>query len=357
MNLNQWVETNPIVENWLTNVKPSSARQYGYRFKSFLEVCRMNPGKFLELAQSDKIKTKTMMNRFYNHLIEQKRTDNYAAFSENTIKSFLKFYEIQLKTPKRDRGRTHKRKALRKDKIKKLVDAAPHLRDKALIVMAFQTGMSISDLLALNYGDVKDAIENDKNYHIIEYIRGKKRIESKTVIGRDSINYLKQYLTWRQQLGHKLTTKTPLFTGIKKHRSQNRFSTRSAQDMIRKTVVKAGITTFEELGDFNLYGFHALRKAFSSVSKQNGVPFEQVEMSMGHRLPYNGAYDEWEDKELISNFQEAEPNLSISIDTRDLEEKTKETKDELKTLKNENDQLKERLVKIEQLLEKLAPTL
>lgn len=359
MTLQKWIEKNPNVDNWLTSVKPSSAKQYGFRFKKFLEFCGMNVDEFLAEAKEDKIKTKTRINKWFNHLISKEYADNYAVFSENIIKAFLSYFEIKLKTPRRDHARRYRRKALRKGHIKKLVEAAPHLRDKAVIVMAFQTGMAISDLLALNYKHVKAVIHSDEEkrpqYHVIEYTRGKRRIESKAVIGKDSIYYLNEYMAWRRELGHKLTTTTPLFTGIQNYREQNRFSERSAQHMMRNTVVKAGLVSFEELGDFNLYGFHAIRKAFSSVAKQNGMPFEQVEMSMGHKLPYDGAYDEYENQELIKNFQEAEEELSISVDTRGLEQKADEHDDTLTLLRAENEEMKQRMAQMEVMIKKMMP--
>ncbi|WP_287588344.1 tyrosine-type recombinase/integrase [Candidatus Borrarchaeum sp.] len=340
--LKEWSQKHSVVENWLTSFPESTQKQYRPKMKHFCEFFDITPEDFLEEAQLDVISVKTKLNKWYNHLRRQKKTLNYSAVSEAIIKSFLKYYEIKIQTPKRKRAKKYKRKALRKEQIKDIVNAASNLRDKALIVVAFQTGMGIGDLLNLDYSDVKEAIEDNKDYHIIEYIRGKEGVESTAVIGRDSISLLKQYIKWRTQLGNVIKDDSPLFTGIKKHELQNRLSNRTAQYIMRHTIVKAGLITFEDLekyGKQNPLGFHAIRKAFSSVAKQNGIPFEQAEMSMGHKLPFDSAYDEYKEHELIRNFKLAEPHLSISVDTRELEEKAKDQEEDIETLKHKISEL------------------
>jgi len=345
-----------LVKEWFTSVKKSTRKQYENRFSHFLKHIDMTPNKFLNLVKRNKIKGKTLINEWYNHLREDDKSLNYCALSEDTIKSFLRYHEIPIRTPKREKARNHRRKVLRIDDIRKLVEYTPFLRDKALIVLALQTGMSISDLINLNYGDVKDAIENEKDIFIIEYIRGKKGTESIAIMGKDSIDYLKHYINWKKTKNHNITTETPLFTVIKDNvpkdspkkidYTQKRIAIRTTQQMIRETVIKSGLTTLEKLKKhkkFNPFGFHAIRKAFSSIARVNGLPFEQVEMSMGHTLSYGGAYTEFTDEELIKNYRKVEKFLSVSIDMEDIRKKT----EQLTTLEQELQKLTERLNKLE----------
>jgi len=348
------VEMEELVEDWLTSVKDSSARQYRYHFKRFLNFAGMTAEEFLEEARNNSIKTKTRINQFFKHLERQDKASSYIATNQYTVKSFLNYYEINpLKTRKPKVARRNTRKALRRDDVKKLVDCAPHLRDKALIVLAFQTGMSISDLLALNFSDVRDAIETEIDFPsylqgigIITYIRGKVTVESKAVFGQDSIAFLRHYIDWQKKKGSKLTDKTPLFVRIRKTSNQQRLTIRSAQAMLRKVLVKAGITTFEELAKyerFNPYSFHAIRKAFSSIALIYGMPKDQVDMSQGHALAYNGAYIQFTDKELIRNFKAVEPQLSVRFDVKELEDRTKELETQLRKKEQELLELKEEI--------------
>lgn len=329
-----------LTRNWLSSVGESSARQYYYRFNAFLEYFDITPAEFLEEAQHDKITIKNRLNAWYNYLKNDKGYSyNSAAMSEATVKSFLQYYEVDLpKLPSRPRTTEHEREPLRKEEIKKLVVAAPHLRDKALIVMGFQTGMSISDLLRLNYKDVKEAVENKTvHHHIIKYRRRKEATKGFAIIGNDSIKLQRQYIDWRKEQGEKLTSKSPLFIGLHKKNKIKRFSVRGAQYMMRETIVKAQLSTFEELksyGTFNPYGFHAIRTAFSSIAEQF-MPKTCVDYSMAHKLPYNGAYTKYKDEERIELFKAAEPHLSISLDTREFEEKAKEHDETIEVLKSQ----------------------
>lgn len=315
------VEIDPLMENWLLNVRESTARQYKYAFDRFKKTFTITTQEFLELAKTDKIKVKNMLNKYYKQLRKQEYSHNYCATQEAAVKSFLNYYEIAIRTKARKTPRKHHRKALRKEHIRAMVDAAPLLRDKALIIMAFQSGMAISDLIALNYGNVRRAIEDNKDVYLISYIRGKSETEARAIIGHDSILYLKKYISWRQKFNGILSDSSPLFIRIRLNSPyKSRLSTRSAQDMIRKTIVKAGLTTFEELDTytkFNPWGFHAIRKAFSSIAKQY-MPSDQVEMSMGHTLDYNGAYIEFTISEMLENYKKAEPELSIFYEEHEI---------------------------------------
>ncbi|WP_287588316.1 tyrosine-type recombinase/integrase [Candidatus Borrarchaeum sp.] len=339
----EWVKKYENVEEFLAGRKESTKKQYRTKLKKFFHFFGISPYEFLEEAKKNKVKTKTKLNIFYKHLLDQGLSDKTASNHEDAVKSFLTYHEIRIKSQRRSNARKYKRAVYRKEEIRKLYEASPDWRGKTLIILAFQTGMDISSMLRLNYGDVSAAIENDKQYHVIEYTRSKTKTKAKAVIGKDSIDTLRQYVRWQRERGEELFFESPLFGSVRNLKVRARISKRTAQLEMRKTIVKAGIpstkyegkiVTFQELkeyGKFNPYGFHAIRKAFSSVAKQ-WMPFEQVKMSMGQTLPYDGAYDEYTEKEMIKNFKNAEPYLSISIDTRELEEQVREESELVKQL-------------------------
>ena len=345
-----------LIEKWLTSVKDSTAKTYKFHFRHFLEYFGITAEEILQEAKTDRIETKTKLNLWYKHLRDQKKSHNTAALSEKAVKSFLRFFEIkQFKTQSRKRPRKYRRKVLRKEHIKKLVEASQYLRGKALIIMSFQTGMAISDLLSLNYGNVKDVIENEitfpeylKDVRIIRYIREKEETEGIAIIGKDSIDYFRQYITWRKEQGNNLTDDTPLFVGVRDFESNKRLTERSAQAMMRKTIVKAGLATYEELkkyGKINPYSFHAIRKAFSSIAELHEMPPSQIEMSQGHSVNYNFAYKEFTEREMIENFKKVEPYLSISYDEKleEQDERIKEQEDKIRDLEANIQDLEQQL--------------
>ena len=333
------------VKQWLSDKKPSSKKQYLFYFGKFLEFHNLNPTQFLEEAKKDKVEAKTKINEFYRHLRDNGATLTYAKVNDATVKSFLSYHEIPIKTKKRIVRRKYDREILRRSDIKKIIESATQMRDKALIILAFQTGMSISDLLKLNYGHVKEVLENEtkgisvidkendkekevffENIGMIRYIREKTETEGFSIFGEDSITILEKYLNWRKQKGETLTDESPLFIAIRK-KQRDRLSIRSTQRLIRDAIVKAGITTFHDLKEsktVNPYGFHAIRKAFCSIAEQYGMPKSQVEMSLGHKLDYDSAYKGFTDEEKILNYQKVERYLSIYSMEQELEEKTEE---------------------------------
>lgn len=321
------VEIDEQMERWLNDVKDSTAHQYKYSFDKFKNFFNISALELLELAKEDKIKVKDMLNKFYKHHRRQEYSHNYSAIVESAIKSFLNFYELPVKTKPRKTPRKYSRRALRKEHVRKMVDAAPFLRDKALICMGFQSGMAISDLLALNYKNIKHALELQQNLFVIRYIRRKSETKSLAIIGHDSLLLLRQYISWRRERGDLLIDPSPLFVRVHKNNTateeEKRLSTRNAQVMMRKTGVKAGLITFAELNEyvkFNPIGFHALRKAFSTVTELAGMPKTQIEYSVGHVLDYDGAYKEFTTEEMLQNYKDVEKELSIFTDENEIKE-------------------------------------
>ncbi|MGC9554422.1 MAG: tyrosine-type recombinase/integrase, partial [Thermoplasmatota archaeon] len=77
------------------------------------------------------------------------------------IRSFYKSngFPLNLKLPPPTTLKKNHKLKLRAEDVKKLVDHAPTLRDKAVILMLFQTGMDVSTLCSLDYGDVARGLE------------------------------------------------------------------------------------------------------------------------------------------------------------------------------------------------------
>lgn len=363
----QELESN-ILEQWYSRISKSSKKTYRYHFRHFLKYFNMTIEEFLDIGEKTftydlKVRAnaqrtiEAMLNQYYNYLTEEQgKACNTAATAENVIKSFLKFNKITgIDTPSRKTTRKYHRAPMRKKHIKKLVEYAPYIRDKLLILLAFQTGMDISSLLGLNIGDIE--INRTLGIGIVWYNRDKVGYEAVSLFGQDTINLFDQYMNWKKQQLHdaelKLADYTALFTGVRKFQAQKRLVKRTAIKMIRDTAVKTGFITYEELEEtyhnrFNPFGFHAIRKAFSSVAEAHGMPYSQIEMSMGHAIEYNGAYKEFINEEKIQNYKKVEPYLSISVDQKILEETTQAQKEDI-------EHLKDRLNKLEDLLKIVLP--
>ncbi|RLI76680.1 integrase, partial [Archaeoglobales archaeon] len=278
-----------------------------------------------------------------------------AALYITAIRSFYRRngFPIVTKSLKATPKKENKKLQLSSKDVKKLVDHAPTLRDRAIILMMFQGGFDVSTICSLDYGDVKRGLEQGDEPLMIEVVREKEEVEYITFVGHDAIEALKAYLNDRIAKKEELKLDSPLFAkeGAKKKKAE-RITTNLIQNMLRETALKAGLVTEEDLehADLNPCRPHALRSAFSMILRLNGFDPLVVEYMMGHRIPYNGVYLIPTPERLRQMYAEVEPQLSISgvspVEKR-IEERLKAYREDNAELQKENKELKQRLNRIE----------
>lgn len=204
----------------------------------------------------------------------------------SAVRSFYKangFPILNLKLPKPHTLKRNHKLQLRAEHVRKLVEHAPTLRDKAIILMLFQSGMDISTLISLNYGDVARGLENNEEPLAIHVVRKKAGTEYVTFIGRDAINALKAYLNKRRQRQGEIGWDEPLFVKEKKKGKGVRLNRVLIEKMMKETAILSGLVSKEEMesADMNPCRPHALRTAFATIMKLQGVNNEIVEYWMG----------------------------------------------------------------------------
>jgi len=224
-------------------------------------------------------------------------------------------FQLKIKTPRGAPKKENARKPLRADSVKRLVDHAGSLRDRAIILMMFQSGMDISTVCRLDYGDVADGLRRDECPLAINTVRGKEQVAYVTFIGRDAVEALQAYLEQREARLGPIALREPLF--IKEQNKialRERISPKNIQDMMRQLAVTAGVVSDAELdrADINPCSPHALRAAFSTIMKLEGVNSEVVDYWMGHCVPYDAAYFVSIVDEMREIYREHEAALSIN---------------------------------------------
>ncbi len=330
----------------------------------------MNPKEIIDEAEEDRKKPRREQGKpeqrlmeFYNWLITEYEpvgkdgkkgaSKTLASTYFGAIRSFYKRngFLINIKSPKAAPKKENRKMTLTPKEVKLLVDHAPTLRDRAIILFMFQGGFDVSTICSLNYGDVKRGLENDEVPLLVEVVRQKDEVEYFTFVGHDAVEALKAYLNERESKGEKLTWNSPLFAkeGSKKLKYE-RIRPHNIQNMLRRTAIKAGLIKEEDLEniDLNPCRPHALRASFSTILRLNGFDPLLVEFMMGHRIPYNGAYLIPPPEKVRQMYAEVEPQLSISnrhpIEKK-MEEKLKLYREELANMERELKDLK-RLVEI-----------
>jgi integrase/recombinase XerD len=244
--------------------------------------------------------------------------------------------------------------------VKKLVDHATTLRDKAIILFMFQGGFDVSTLSSLNYGDIARELKDGEDPLMITVVREKEEVEYFTFVGKDSIDAITAYLDERRHKREELTYQSPLFLKEGKMKLKGeRITTNLVQNMLRDVAILSGVVSEEEMdsADINPARPHALRAGFSTVLRLNGFSDVLVEFMLGHSVPYGGAYLIPPPEKIREMYREIEPQLSINEATksvsdleRRMEEKMKIHMEILEDQQNEIKELRDELNKTRGLL-------
>ncbi len=211
------------------------------------------------------------------------------------------------------------RKFLSAQDVKRMLDVCERLRDKAVILCAFQAGLGMKELITLNYGDVAEGLDKGEIPITLHLIREKEGIEYYTFLGEDAVDTLKCYIKLRGKGSRYLSPEdikndSPLFISESNRRRKERVRAYEGglNRAMQAVALKAGLINEEEKGrTINTAGIHALRASFSTILRDQGVPPDYVEEMLGHRLPYDGAYMRATANRLKEVYMKAYPALSI----------------------------------------------
>lgn len=216
----------------------------------------------------------------------------------------------------------------RREDVGKLCNVATNLRDRAIILLQYQSFQGVSEVCSLNYGPLKKQLDDNTEFLVAEMIRKKRRVKYHLVIGSEVAGLLKLYLTARKRDGEKLEYNTPLF--VKEGRakkSRERLTPNLIELMMKDLGVKAGLVSAKQLeeADINPCLPHALRSSGMTVAKLSGMPEVAVEYMAGHKLDktteaYWQTKAETELQELYRKHYNALRVLKTAVD----EEKVKE---------------------------------
>lgn len=227
------------------------------------------------------------------------------------LQNFLKYYGVTITfdfielPPARPMKQNAKHKWTLEE-MKQFVDVARYLRDKCFIVISFQSGLSVGDIVELNYEDVKRGLDEGKLPLLLHLYRKKTNTEHKTFLGRDSVSYLREYLKTRGDI----KGSDPLFTNLG---SSRRVTESAIQNMLRKYAKKLDFIPEEELKNgFNPARPHSLRSAFRSrlTGKMDG---SLIEFFMGKLVEDRKTYINMPDDELAELYANYEHLLAIDM--------------------------------------------
>ena len=136
------------------------------------------------------------------------------------------------------------------------------LRDRALVEFLYSTGVRVSELVALNVGDIEMGRQE-----LIVYGKGSK--ERKTYLTDSAKFYLRRYLQTRS--AEEGINDRPLFVTLDK--PHDRLTVAGVQYMLRQLGQRAGVENVHP---------HRFRRTIATDLLGRGMPIEQVKEFLGH---------------------------------------------------------------------------
>ncbi len=313
------------VRFWHQNIPNRGTRSHWTTYlRKFCDFTGKTPDQLIEerkiqLESADVVvrrHAEVALKRFVEHLKEK-----YAPTSRKnawtSVKSFYEAHELDLKFKKREtpRGKALKHHtAPENETIRKLLEVLS-IRDKAVILLQKDSGLSISDILGLRVGDLKDM---GQGFVMIQKHRRKTDEPFVTFAGSESTKIINLYLDLRRKgtqrkyhirkLGRckevgippeKITPESPLFRSKTKRVKVLDYAT--FHKIIRNACLGLGISDFTP---------HGLRVRFQTTLESCGVNRNWIKRYMGHSLSeIEAAYSQ--PKHLFEAYKKAYPKLCV----------------------------------------------
>ena len=387
------------IKRWLSNRNPRTVNNYLSAFKAYMEYTGLTPEEMIKEASDDLLKpliertniVEQRVKGFFEWLQKEYRrkrvgklrgekvpkgerpyvevkgvSSSMARTYCGAIMGFYREfgYKVNVK-PSRDFKALpqHPRFNWTVKDIRKLVNHAKTLRDRAIILCLFQSGMDDTTLCSLNVGHVRRELLEGKIPLRLDLTRRKEGLPYITFLAKDAVEALKTYIREREHKEGRrfedFSDNEPLFVVESwKRKELERIQPRHIQEMFRKLAIEAGLISREYLENnhWNPARAHALRSAFASLLRSQGINEQDIDFMLGHKIPYQSAYYQREGERLRKTYADAMHVLSV-FETREsiedlekrLNQKILEQNQIISDLAARNAELEARLKRIEAL--------
>ncbi len=314
-------QASPLVRGFLDYLKYErhfsdyTVRSYGADLIQFCQFLRSEIGTSFR-ANAPRIDGDTdaqlcgaetsVFREFLSYLYAQNYTKSTTARKLATLRSFSKFLIrrgkmsanplASIRTPKQEKRLP---KCLDLEQVQKLLDAPGDgdilsIRDKAMLEILYSSGIRVSELVALEMGDL------DLDEGVLR-VRGKGRKDRLTPIGSQAIAALKKYFAMRGAMG-KMESAPNARVFLNKHGES--LSTRSVRRKLDKYLGIAGLDPG--------ISPHTLRHSFATHLLNNGADLRSVQELLGHQsLSTTQIYTHLTTKKVKDVYDNAHPRAHI----------------------------------------------
>ncbi len=255
------------------NMSPETIRAYEKDLHQFLRFFAKGDG---DPAQPGELTT-LQIREYLQHLKDKSYQKTTVVRKLATIRSFYKCLLkkgivttnplTDIPTPKVEKKIPH---FLGTEEVEKLLNAPQGngfqpVRDRAILETLYSTGLRVSELTALNVGDI------DLTGEVVK-ARGKGRRERVMPVGSFALQAIKAYIELRAQVPH-INEKDP--EALFLNRFGDRLSSRSIRKIIDKYIKVTGLS--EKTSP------HTLRHSFATHLLNRGANLRMVQELLGHK--------------------------------------------------------------------------
>jgi integrase/recombinase XerC len=165
-------------------------------------------------------------------------------------------------------------------------------RDRALLELAYSSGLRLAELVGLNHGDL------DRERGLVK-VRGKGRRERIVPVGRQALEALDRYLAAAgrgREAGAGAVLQAPVFVNARGERLSGRTVQRVVKRRLGEVALGLGVTP------------HALRHSFASHLLDGGADLRAIQELLGHRsLTSTQVYTHVSGARMRKAYQQAHP--------------------------------------------------
>jgi len=313
----------PCVKEWVGSYSSNTTKNYLQALQKFCEWADSNPSELLKLnAEEAKVKVLGFAKEYAGAGKHGKAVSIF-----NGLKSFYGYHnkKLDLNRYRRQFIKTVQKKVdyeLIPDSelVYRLVDVCRRPVDRAVILFLFQSGIRINALHRLNYGHVREQLDNGRvpiRLKITGNIDTKLRHAGISYyyafIGRESVDALRTYMQRLKSKGVQLRDEDPLF----RSKYGGRLAMESIYRLVKTAVGRLGI-------EKRRIWPHLFRKSFRKVLNKSDLDEDTREALMGHKLPGSRSnyFDFHDIDEIEAKYKTC--NFSREAETRRVDEGVQE---------------------------------
>jgi integrase len=331
-------EASPAFQYWqneLATKGKATKQKYRAYFEEFLGFIGKNPDELIVQRQQDLLNPdRKIQRRIESQLmafIAKKKANNYAVATQQiyfaAIRSFFEIHYFPLIMRRGDypKGDSNGVKRATNEAILKVLNNKTRniVTIKPLILFIKDTGLRVSDVRRLKYGDITSQLEKGNKIIQINIITQKTKLLAKTFMGEESIHALKEYFEARKKGSRNvapetITRNSPLF------KCWARGEVRQIQRHSLSSLIREAFVNVNE----ERITAHSLRKKLQTELEKAGINSNWIDQILGHKLINSrDAYSLPTDEELRDAYTKAYPYIKVFPETTALPIETPKQKE------------------------------